>query len=275
MVPRDDDSFQSTPEFSGTCRIKIVFTKSKYLLLELDKFEAEFYHLPDFVPYFNSDQKKLSKDGFQWDLSVEAMRKLIKEDDCDEYKLYRLFVRKWPLYDALTQAIQTEQYTEAEKIAEQILAIDLLDPSVYLNLASVLCRQGHYYKAEQTYHKGLDLVKHRIPFLIGLAELYEALGKLEDAIHMWNQVLEESGENVEAIENLIKHQVYQNSQLDPGINFERLMMKEFQKAFNNVDTLTKLGVKLVHYKLTKLAVKVFERVYQLSDSTAKQAIKAS
>lgn len=241
-----------------------MFTKSKYLLLELDKFEAELYHLPDFVPYFNSDQKKLAKEGFQWDLSVEAMRKLIKEEDCEEYKLYRLFVRKWPLYDSLTQAIKAERYQDAERIIDNILAIDSLDPSAYLNLAHVLCKQSQYYRSEQVYYQGLDLVRHRTPFLIGLARVYEAFGKLEDAIHMWNVVFEESVDNTEALESLIKHRVYQNSQLDPGLNFERLMIKEFQKAFNNIDALTKLGVKLVHYKLTKLAVKVFERVYQLS-----------
>ena len=42
------------------------------------------------------------------------------------------------------------------------------------------------------------------------------------------------------------------------------MRKEFQEYYNNIEGLTQLGVKLVHHQYTKLAVKVFDRVYQLS-----------
>ena len=256
---------------------KVVFG-NKYLLLELNKLEAELYHLPDLVPYHSSDQKKLNKDGFSWDLAVQAMKSLIKEDDCDEYKLYKLFVRKWGLYDELNQHIQGKRFKEAEKVIDKILSIDLLDPSAYLNLGLVFRSQKEYYKSEQAYLKGLDLVIYRTPFLTGLAKTYEELGKFEDAVYTWNRAAEESDSN-EALEKLIEHKVYQGSiselkqskineqvkiNLEPGINFETLMRKEFQKSYNDVEALTKLGTRLVHHKLTELAVKVFERVYQLS-----------
>jgi tetratricopeptide (TPR) repeat protein len=251
---------------------------NKYLLLELNKLEAELYHLPDLVPYHSADQKKLTKDGFDWNLAVKAMKTLIKEDDCDEYKLYKLFVRKWDLYEELTKLINNENFKEAEKIVDKILSIDLLDPSAYLNLGLIFRSQKEYYKSEQAYLKGLDLVIYRTPFLTGLAKTYEALGKFEDAIYTWNQVANES-HNHEALEKLIEHKVYLGSiedlkkqkitqqeslNLEPGINFETLMRKEFQKSYNDVEALTKLGTRLVHHKLTELAVRVFERVYQLS-----------
>lgn len=251
---------------------------NKYLLLELDKFEAELYHLPDLVPYHSADQKKLDKDGFDWDLAVKAMKTLIKEDDCDEYKPYKLFVRKWGLYDELNKHILNKEFKEAEKVIDKILSIDLLDPSAYLNLGLVFRSQKEYYKSEQAYLKGLDLVVFRTPFLIGLARTYEELGKFEDVIYTWNQVANES-HNEEALEKLIEYKVYRNSiedlkkqkiteqaslNLEPGINFETLMRKEFQKSYNDIEALTKLGTRLVHHKLTELAVKVLERVYQLS-----------
>ncbi len=251
---------------------------SKYLLLELDKHEAELYHLPDLVPYLSSDQKKLNKEGFNWELSVKAMKSLVKEEDCDEYKLYKLFVRKWGLYSELTSAINEQRLTEAEKTIDKILSIDLLDPSAYLNLGYVFRLQKEYYRSEQAYLKGLDIVVYRTPFLSGLAKTYEELGKFDDAIYTWNRVAEESDDS-EAISKLIDHKVYCgdmesikqqkiNEQarlnLEPGINFETLMRKEFQKSYNDVEALTKLGTRLVHHKLTELAVKVFERVYQLS-----------
>ena len=68
---------------------------SKYLLLELDRSEAEFYHLPVYVPYLKKHQTNLQEFGFEWELAVEAMRLLTEEMDADEYRLYKLFIKKW------------------------------------------------------------------------------------------------------------------------------------------------------------------------------------
>jgi hypothetical protein len=43
-----------------------------------------------------------------------------------------------------------------------------------------------------------------------------------------------------------------------------MMRRSFTCNYNNLKKLNKLGVKLVHHKYTDLAVKVFERVYELS-----------
>lgn len=256
---------------------------NKYLLLELDKLEAEFYHLPNVVPYLAKHQKKLDKDGFDWNDCIEAMTKLIKEDDCDEYKPYKLFIRKWPLYADLSLASKEKRYKDARKIIDKILSIDLLDPSAYLNLGYCFRSEKEYHRAEQAYRKGLELVEHQIPFLTGLAKTYEELGKFEEAIYLWNQIHNENG-SPEALRRLLDLKVYQTTlsaeeiknsklkelrdgDLSPGVNFERLMLKEFQKSYNDIDALTKLGVRLVHNKFNKLALKVFERVYQLSKVT--------
>jgi tetratricopeptide (TPR) repeat protein len=305
----------------------------KYLLLELDPFEAELYHLPDLIPYPKNEQKKLSKEGFNWDHAVSAMKALVKEDDCDEYKRYRLFIKKWDLYKQFTEFSTQGNFKEAEKSINKILAIDLLDPSAYLNLAFCYRSQGEYLKAEQSYVKGLELTKFRAPFLSGLAKTYEEINKFEEAIFNWYQILEEKtnyeaktimpySENYmpvvneaaeEALEKLIGSKVYKRvaedvvmtpnktyiefahssdkaqaiyereepdltsierrqtiEKLEPDQNFERLMIRSFQKNYNDVEALTKLGVKLVHHQFTKLAVKVFERVYQLSQLEGKK-----
>lgn len=256
---------------------------NKYLLLELDAFEAEFYHLPEIVPYLAQNQKKLNKDGFDWDDCVEAMKQLIKDEDCDEYKPYKLFSRKWPLYAELNKATQEKHFQEARKFIDKILSIDLLDPSAYLNLGFCFRSEKQFHKAEQAYRKGLELVTNKTPFLTGLAKTYEDLGKFEEAIYLWNQILKEN-KNQDAFKRLIELKVYDTElspeeikkikikeieeiDLSPGINFERLMLKEFQKSFNDMDALTKLGVKLVYHKFSKLALKVFKRVYELSRVT--------
>lgn len=302
--------------------------KKKYLLLELDPFEAEFYHLPEFVPYFEKDQKSFDREGFDWDLALKAMRNLVNEEDCSEYKLYKLFTRKWSLYQKLTESTKNENWTEAENTIERILAIDLLDPSAYLNLGLIARSQGDFQKSIQSFHKGLELVKYKSPFLAGLAKTFEALGNFEDAIYYWNEIIEESNKDLEetlnneilvtaykeAVTKLIEKQVYkfkispetQNSsiefarssktsqaiyemenipklftkdsklsqELEPDYYYETLMRKIFQKHFNDKEALTKLGVKLVHHKLTKLAVRVLERVYQLSESENQVLVKS-
>ncbi len=73
----------------------------RYLLLEIDKAEAEFYHLPNYVPYPKTQQGTLNEIGFDWELSVDAMRKLLSEMDIEEYKPYKLFIKKWDFYKAL------------------------------------------------------------------------------------------------------------------------------------------------------------------------------
>jgi tetratricopeptide (TPR) repeat protein len=265
--------------------------KKKYLLLELDPFEAEFYHLPEFVPYFEKDQKKFDQDGFDWDLSLKAMRTLVSEEDCAEYKLYKLFIRKWGLYQKLTEATQAEAWNDCEKTIEKILAIDLLDPSAYLNLGMISRAQGKVQKARQSFLKGLEIVKYKTPFLTELAKTYEVIGNFEDAIYHWNQVIEISKKNLEetlgndilnnaykeAMTKLIEKKIFKlketkssNQDLEPDLYHENLMRKIFQKHFNDKEILTKLGVNLVHHKLNKLAVKVLERVYQLTESEANQ-----
>lgn len=302
-------------------------------MLELDSFEAEIYHLPDLVPYPKAEQKKLSKDGFNWDFAVEAMKALLKDDDCEEYKRYKLFVKKWELYKLFNEYLVKENCKEAEKCINKILAIDLLDPSAYLNLAFCYRSQGEYYKAEQSYIKGLELTKFKAPFLLGLAKTYEELNKFEEAIFTWYQILEEKAifdskntqaysdtyinivkdASEEAMAKLIENKVYKHveedvictpnksyvefahssnksqaiyereepdltsiekrqtvDKLEPDINFERLMVKSFQKQYNDMEALTRLGVKLVHHQFTKLAIKVFERVYQLSQIEGKK-----
>jgi tetratricopeptide (TPR) repeat protein len=289
--------------------------KKKYLLLELDPFEAEFYHLPELVPYFEHEQKKLEQLGFNWDITVDAMRALVKEENCEEYKLFKLFIRKWEHYQRLTQSLEKQDYKDAQKAIDKILAIDLLDPSAYFNLAYVFRMQGEYLRSEQAYHKGLELVTYKAPFYLGLAKNYEAIGKFEDAIYFWNEAyLQDQDTNSaestnsilisayqDALEKLIDYRVFKttattinpksviefaksskNSRaiyeqelpheidsessetgFEPDINFEKLMRKVFEKNFNNLDRLNKLGIELVHHKLTSFAVRVFERVYQL------------
>jgi len=306
--------------------------KKRYILLDLNLFEAEFYHLPTFVPYFEKDQKRLDQEGFSWELSLVAMRSLVKEDNCDEYKLYKLYVRKWEFYQRLTNAIALENWADAEKIIDKILSIDLLDPSAYYNKAFLLRQTNEYKKSEQAYLKGLELVSIKALFRSGLAKTYEAVGKIEAAIYLWYEVLNEIEEknllednanhifqavHKEAIDRLIEFKVYRyadntapganpksfiefaksnaksqavyeqelpelmpgikvdtddeqsKTDLEAGDNFAMLMRKCFEQHYNDLAELNKLGITLVHYKLTALAVRVFERVYQLSQYESK------
>lgn len=291
--------------------------KTKYLLLELEPFEAEFYHLPNYVPYFENDQKKLEKNGFDWQASVNAMKALIAEDYSDEYKPYKLFIRKWDHYQKLTENINAENWNDAKKNANQILSIDLLDPSVYFNLGLIARAQGETVNAEQAYTKGLGLVEHKTPFLAGLAKTYQAINNFDDAMYYWFEVFELSYGNEElssvqvlfdafneSLEELLELKVFdkamanqdinslidssKNSKLDidkdfpinipvelsedgasgaqfvPGENFTRMMRRNFMINYNDLKKLNRIGVNLVHHKYSDLAMKVFERVYELS-----------
>ncbi len=248
----------------------------KYLLLELDPQDAEYYHLPELVPYPQKEQKRLDSEGFKWDLAIKSMQALTHKEDCAEYKLYKLFIKKWPLYQKLDEATKEKDWKQAEKIIDRILSIDLLDPSAYLNLGYVFRSQKQFYKAKQAYQKGQDLVENDAPFIAGLARTYEKMGKLEDAVYAWYSISQDQAKLFdnyikEANQKLIKLKVYKRNlkgDLVADENYELLMRKAFQKSFNDAEQLTKLGVKLVHHQLTKLAVKVFERVYELSQVKA-------
>jgi tetratricopeptide (TPR) repeat protein len=301
--------------------------KKKYLLLELEPFEAEFYHLPNFVPYFEKDQKRLEKDGFNWEASVDAMKSLIEEDYSDEYKPYKSFIRKWDFYKKLTENINKKNWQDAQKNANQILSIDLLDPSVYFNLGIIARNQGEIVKSEQAYKKGLELVENKTPFLAGLAKTYEEVCNFDDAMYYWFEVFDMSCGNDElhdvqilmdifneSIEALLRLKVFDRTMVNkdpgsfielskssytakalyeqelpsmvpqalideenasaefiPGENFQRMMRRSFTVNYNDLKKLNKLGVKLVHHKYTELAVKVFERVYELSHFSSKTA----
>ncbi len=261
----------------------------RYLLLEIDKAEADFYHLPNYVPYPKTQQGALNDIGFDWDLSVEAMKLLVSEMDIDEYKLYKLFIKKWDYYKVLSQSIKDERWRDAEKTVDKILSIDLLDPSAYLNLGFIFRNLNQYDKAEHSYLKGLELMPDSLPFMAGLAKTYEKLGKIDDAIYLWKRIWDRSSgdhqESEEAISMLVKHKVFERIEKRdqaskrksikyiPGENFEKLMRKEFQKNYNDIEALADLGLKLINENFTKLSIKVFERVYQLSQLRAREAVK--
>ncbi len=258
----------------------------RYLLLEIDKAEAEFYHLPNYVPYPKGQQGTLNEIGFDWELSVDAMRKLVTEMDIEEYKPYKLFIKKWDYYKALSQAIKEERWKDAEKTVDKILSVDLLDPSAYLNLGFIFRHQGQHDKAEHSYLKGLELMPDSLPFMAGLAKTYEKLGKIDDAIYLWKRTWDKSSgdhqESEEAIAMLVKYKVYdriekrdpatkrKSMRYVPGENYEKLMRKEFQKNYNDIEALADLGLKLINENYTKLSIKVFERVYQLSQLRARE-----
>lgn len=249
---------------------------SNYLLLELDKAESDFYHLPRYVPYLKKNQSNLNEFGFEWELSVEAMRSLVDEMDADEYKPYRLFIKKWDFYKELAIQIRDEAWQEAEKTIDKILSIDLLDPSAYLNLGFIFRKVKEYQKAEQAYIKGLELLANNVPFLAGIARTYDEWGKEGAAVYAWKRVLEYSDDHEEALESLCKYNVYRklqkiNSKTQepfieyiPAEMFETLMEAEFDQCKDNLEALTKLGLRLMKESCPKLAMRVFARVYELS-----------
>lgn len=252
---------------------------SKYLLLELDKTEADFYHLPVYAPYLKKHQTNLKEFGFEWDLAVAAMQSLIAEMDVEEYKPYKLFIRKWPFYKELTKDIKDENWLGAEKLIDKILSIDLLDPSAYLNLGFIFRQMQQFQKAEQAYYKGLELLPDSVPFISGMARNYDEWGKKSEAIDSWKKVMELSEDHSEALEMLEKHKVLiKIEKTDPRTKeiscsyvptekYEALMLKELAACGDNIDALTQLGLRLTKNSQSKLALKVFARVYELTKSS--------
>ncbi len=254
---------------------------SKYLLLELEKNEADFYHLPVFVPYMKKYQKNLKEFGFEWELAIEAMKLLVSEMDVEEYKPYKLFIRKWDYYNQLTLEIKNEEWHEAERTINKILSIDLLDPSAYLNLGFVFRHMEKFKKAEQAYKKGLELLPDNPPFMGGLARTYDEWENTELAIEAWQRVYDKCEEKNEALEMLEKYGVIKRVEskdpktkeisvdLIPAAKYDEIMHKEFENCGEDINALTKLGLKLTKSGKTKLAMKVFAKVYKLSKDTEK------
>ncbi len=232
----------------------------KYLLLEIDKSEAEFYHLPAIVPYPSKEQRNLDRDGFSWELSIKAMQDLLKSDSSEEYKPYRLFVQKWKLYAGLDLALKSSNWLEAESIIQNIFTIDLLDPSAHLNLGFVYQAQKMYAEAIHTYTKGSELVENRSPFILALASCYEEIGNEDEAFYLWDQI-----KNIStiAMQKLIEYRVYKINSDSADINYTRLAEKTFQKFFNNSEKLIELGINLSHYSKQELSQEVLNRVHQL------------
>lgn len=250
----------------------------------MDKNEADFYHLPAYVPYLKKYQKNLKEFGFDWDLAVHAMQCLIEEMDAEEYKPYKLFIRKWSFYKELSKQIKEENWLEAEKIIDKILSIDLLDPSAYLNLGFIFRRMEKYEKAEQAYKKGQELMPESAPFMAGLARTYDECGKREQAIDAWQALIskiDNESELAEAYQMLEQYNVFRKVEKEdprtkakkidyvPAAKYDDMMHKEFLACGDDIDALTKLGLKLTKSGQTKVAMKVFAKVYELSKSLEK------
>ncbi|MBY5946006.1 tetratricopeptide repeat protein [Photobacterium rosenbergii] len=154
---------------------------------------------------------------------------------------------------------------EALSVAKQATEDYPYDANSWWQLSLTLIKLKHYAEAKDTLHKLINLEPHFSHAWFSLGEVYEELGKQEDAIWAYEQGLEENPDDKWALNNI--SYLYQNrNQIDSDVDDDEVHVLTRLDSIAPLATgqLNRLG--LLHYQKNEFyqAIKYWERGVNLN-----------
>lgn len=234
--------------------------KAKFGLLHVKSEDLRLYNLPDKVPYLSSEVNELKSKGLKLEHLYEIIQLFIQEKpNYEENGRYQLFVRKWPIHEEVRRIISNEsqtQWNRAEKLCQQIIAMDPNEPLAYYHLGFILRRMGRYLESEQAYLKAIELMPNHGNFYANVGRTYEASGQTEKAIMAWSKALELMPGDVSSLETLERLGVFVSVYSDPKKpetktwikreDYEKALLEKFEEIKQDAEALKESGLALVH-----------------------------
>lgn len=173
-------------------------TKPRLVMVKVPHWKVRFFGLPEELPVLlepgeNFDPRKRVYDfggGLQ---AMEVFLALRPQDKSSP--AYRLFLKKWPLYQEFFKAVDAEQFEAARGLIRKILALDVKEPAVHFYLGSLSTQFGDYAQAEKEYRMCLELYSGYGPAYINLARLAMARQAKDEAARYLRRGLAQMDDN--------------------------------------------------------------------------------
>ncbi len=233
---------------------------------------AQFHHLPEHVPLIVEEDAKPPQ-GYDFNQGVVAMRRLLEEaPDAPGSYLYRLYVRKWPLWQKAAPMLETGRVAEAIPVLVSVLDVDPDCPLTCFQLGFCFRATGEYEKSESFYKKALTLAPDAGWIHSNLGRTYAVWGKEEEAKEVFWQALQLLPgdsfilEQLQALGELVRinddPSRPETARYVKRVDFEKKVAAEVRTRKDPREVLN-LGFSLLEDGLWDLAEDCFERVREL------------
>jgi tetratricopeptide (TPR) repeat protein len=233
---------------------------------------AQFHHLPEHVPLI-VEANDAPAQSYDFARGVQAMEYLLKAaPDAPGSYLYRLYIRKWPLWQKAAPLLESGRVVEAIPILVGVLDLDPDCPLTCFQLGFCFRATGEYEKSESFYKKAMMLAPEAGWIHSNLGRTYVLWGHEEQAKEVFWQALQLLPgdsfvlEQLEALGELVR---LSDEPEHPGTarfvkraDFEKKVALEIRQRKDPREILN-LGFSLLEDKLWDLAEECFERVREL------------
>lgn len=171
---------------------KVDASKPRLIMVKVPHWKVRFFRLPEDLPVLLEPGESLNPRMRTYDFGagLQAMEVFLALRPQDpQAAAFRLFLKKWPLYQAFFKNVDAEKFEDARRIIQQIQALDPKEPAVHFYLGSLSTQFGDYAAAETEYGACLAAYPGYGPAYINLARLAMARQAKGEAAEVLRQGL--------------------------------------------------------------------------------------
>ncbi|MCK5242685.1 tetratricopeptide repeat protein [bacterium] len=168
--------------------------KPRLVMVQVPSWKTTFFGLPQELPLLIKPGEKFTGKSKHYDFTegISAMEVFIALRPKEQQsQAYRLFIKKWPLYQNFFKAVEQEKYAEAAQWLDTIIGIDPKEPAVHFYWGSLNTQTKKYAAAEKSYQACIEAYPGYGPAYINLARLVKSRGDDTQARVLLKKALEQ------------------------------------------------------------------------------------
>jgi len=190
--------------------------KPRLVMVKVPHWKVRFFGLPEDLPVLLEPGEKFNPGSRVYDFGsgLQAMDVFVALRPRDKSApAFRLFRKKWPLYQGFFKAVDAEKFEDARRYLNELLALDAKEPAVHFYLGSLSTQFGDYAQAEKEYRNCLGLYPGHGPAYINLARLAMARQSKNEASAYLRQGLEKMEDGDQPGTRKLAEQMLKNLEL--------------------------------------------------------------
>jgi tetratricopeptide (TPR) repeat protein len=188
-------------------------SKPRLVLVKVPHWKVRFFGLPEDLPVLLEPGETFNPSARVYDFGagLQAMEVFLALRPQDpNAPAFRVFLKKWPLYQEFFKSVDAEKFEEARVLIQKILALDPREPAVHFYAGSLSTQFGDYAQAETEYRACLARYPGYGPAYINLARLAMSRQAKEEAAAYLRQGLSQMEDTDQAGTRRLAEQMLQN-----------------------------------------------------------------
>ncbi len=191
----------------------IKVSQPRLVMVKINHWKVRFFNLPEELPVLISSGETFDPKRRMYDFeeSMEAMDVYVRLKPKDPLATpFRLFLEKWPLYQAFFKAVDSDDFEQAKLLIAKIQKLDPKEPAVHFYLGSIYSQAGDYAGAEKEYHQSMELYPDYGPTYINLARLAMARQSKVEAANYLKMAMEKTTDPEQAATHRLAEQMLES-----------------------------------------------------------------